>query len=48
MNTILDFFVDAYKDVSISLIVLEVIAFVFGIASVFYAKKESILVYPTA
>ena len=47
MNHIFDFFIDAYKDTSILFIVLEFIAFVFGIVSVVYAKKENILVYPT-
>lgn len=42
-----DFLFDQYKDASTTQIVLEFLAFVFGIASVFYAKKENILVYPT-
>ena len=46
MNEIIDFFLDAYSMVSTTDIVLEAIAFVFGIASVVYAKKENILVYP--
>ncbi|KGO96017.1 nicotinamide riboside transporter PnuC [Flavobacterium enshiense] len=43
----LDFFLDAYKDASITRIVLESLAFVFGILSVILARKESILTYPT-
>lgn len=43
----LEFFIQAYKDVSLFQIILEIIAFVFGILSVFYAKKENILVYPS-
>lgn len=43
----IDFFLNAYKNVSTLHIVLEFIAFVFGILSVWYAKKENILVYPT-
>jgi nicotinamide mononucleotide transporter len=43
----IDFFINAYKNASTMQIVLEFIAFVFGIASVWYAKKEKILVYPT-
>ena len=43
----IDFFLDAYRATPPYLIVLEIIAFVFGIASVWYAKKENILVYPT-
>ena len=47
MNPIFDFFLDPYKNRELSLVVLEAIAFFFGIASVVYAKKENILVYPT-
>jgi len=47
MSNIFDFFLDAYKATPTYLIVLEAIAFVFGIASVWFAKKENIWVYPT-
>jgi nicotinamide mononucleotide transporter len=47
MNPIFDFFLEAYKNTPSFQIVLEAIAFVFGIASVWYAKQENILVYPT-
>lgn len=47
MNLIFDFFLDPYKTTPVYAIVLEAIAFVFGIASVIYAKRENILVYPT-
>jgi nicotinamide mononucleotide transporter len=47
MNELFDFFLAAYQQASTSDIILEAIAFVFGIASVWYAKKEDILVYPT-
>jgi len=43
----LEFFLDPYSDASTLAIVLEALAFVFGIASVWYAKQENILVYPT-
>jgi nicotinamide mononucleotide transporter len=43
----IDFFLNAYKNVSTTQIVLEFIAFVFGILSVWFAKKENIWVYPT-
>jgi nicotinamide mononucleotide transporter len=43
----IEFFLNAYKDVSFSHIILEFIAFVFGILSVWYARSENILVYPT-
>jgi len=47
MSPIFDFFLDPYRDRSGFFILLEVFAFVFGIASVVLAKRESILVYPT-
>ena len=47
MNHIFDFFLDAYRQAPTSKIVLEIIAFVFGIASVWFAQRENILVYPT-
>jgi nicotinamide mononucleotide transporter len=43
----IEFFLNAYKNASTTQIVLEFIAFVFGILSVWFAKKESIWVYPT-
>lgn len=43
----IEFFLNSYKNVPTIQIVLEFIAFVFGILSVWYAKKENILVYPT-
>ena len=43
----IDFFLNAYKDASTTQILLEFIAFVFGILSVWFARKENILVYPT-
>ena len=47
MNEIYDFFLEAYSNSPTYVIVLEFFAFVFGIISVVYAKKENILVYPT-
>ena len=47
MNTIVDFFLEPYQQVAGINIFLEFIAAVLGITSVFYAKKENILVYPT-
>ena len=47
MNEIIDFFIDAYTETPAHLIVLEGIAFVFGILSVWFAKKINIWVYPT-
>lgn len=43
----IEFFLDAYKNKSTFDIIMEAIVFVFGILSVYYAKKENILVYPT-
>lgn len=47
MDRLYDFFLTPYKEASILNIILEFIAALFGIISVFYAKKENILVYPT-
>ncbi|MBT8259372.1 MAG: nicotinamide riboside transporter PnuC [Bacteroidia bacterium] len=47
MTEAIDFFINAYKGTAWHLIVLEGIAFVFGILSVYYAKKANIWVYPT-
>ncbi len=43
----IEFFIDAYKNASNTQIFMEFIAFIFGIASVWFAKKENLLVYPT-
>ncbi len=43
----IDFFLSQYKNASTLQILLEFLAFVFGIVSVFCAKKESIWVFPT-
>lgn len=43
----IDFFLEAYKNATIFDITMEAVVFFFGIASVYYAKKENILVYPT-
>lgn len=47
MNSVFDFFLDAYQNTPTFQIVLEAVAFVFGIASVWFAKQENIWVYPT-
>ena len=41
----IDFFLDAYKNTSTLHVILEFLVFVFGILSVWYAKKENIWVY---
>ena len=43
----IEFFTESYKNTPWLVIVLEAITFVFGIASVYFAKKENIWVYPT-
>ncbi len=47
MSEVFEFFLEPYYSRPNHLIVLEAIAFVFGITSVIYAKKRNILVYPT-
>lgn len=47
MNDLLNFFVEPYQTASTLQITLELIAAFFGVISVFYAKKEDILVFPT-
>ena len=43
----IEFFFSQYKDYQTYDIVLEIIAVILGIASVWYAKKDNILVFPT-
>jgi nicotinamide mononucleotide transporter len=47
MGELYDFFLSSYSDYSRVDIVLEFLAFWFGIISVIFAKKQNILVYPT-
>jgi len=47
MDTLIDFFLAPYREATILNIILEFIAAFLGVVSVFYAKKENILVYPT-
>ena len=47
MGEVYDFFLSSYSDHSRIDIVLEFLAFSFGIISVVFAKKQNILVYPT-
>ena len=42
-----DFFLNSYKNATTIQIIIEFLAFVFGILSVWFAKKENIWVYPT-
>jgi nicotinamide mononucleotide transporter len=47
VSQIVDFFLEPYKAASIFNIILELLAATFGVISVFFAKRENILVYPT-
>jgi len=47
MSQIFDWLFTQYKDTATYLVVLEMIAVVFGFLSVWYAKRENILVFPT-
>lgn len=47
MTNLIEFLLEPYQAAATFHIVLEILAAIFGIASVFYARKESILVFPT-
>lgn len=47
MNSIIDFFLEPYQDATVFDVSIEAVAAIFGILSVWYAKREKILVYPT-
>ncbi len=47
MSLIFDWFFNQYDGVPSYLVVLELIAVIFGFLSVWYAKRENILVFPT-
>ena len=47
MNPIFEFLVAPYESYSIIHITLESVAVILGLASVWFAKQENILVYPT-
>ncbi len=47
MNQLFDFFLEPYRAATATDITVEILAVGFGIASVWYAKKEHLLVYPT-
>ncbi|RLD73464.1 MAG: nicotinamide riboside transporter PnuC [Bacteroidetes bacterium] len=47
MSDLVNFFLDPYQSASAFNIILELTAAVLGVASVFYARKENILVFPT-
>ena len=47
MDQMIQNFLDPYQNTPKSYIILEASAFIFGIASVWYAKKENIFVFPS-
>lgn len=47
MNEIYDFLISPYQNSTLFSILLEFLAALFGVISVYYARKENILVYPT-
>lgn len=47
MNEIFHFFLQPYESATLFNITLEIVAATFGVISVFYARKENILVFPT-
>lgn len=47
MDTFIHFFLEPYQDATTFNVILEFVAALFGVISVFYAKKENILVFPT-
>ena len=47
MNPIFEFLVAPYESYSFTHITLESVAVILGLASVWFAKQENILVYPT-
>lgn len=47
MIDLYDFFLSSYKGTPWGVIATEAVVFFFGIASVWYARKQNILVYPT-
>ncbi|MFV8373684.1 nicotinamide mononucleotide transporter, partial [Flavobacterium sp. LB2P74] len=43
----IEYFFSQYRDYPTFDIVLEIVAVIFGLLSVWYAKKDNILVFPT-
>lgn len=46
MSDITNFLLEPYRDAATYMVVLEFLAAIFGVASVYFAKKENILLYP--
>ena len=47
MNLIFDWLFSQYKDTPAHLVTLEIIAVIFGLLSVWFSKRDNILVFPT-
>lgn len=47
MSLIFDWFFHQYKDVPMHILVLELMAIVFGLLSAWFSKQNNILIYPT-
>ena len=47
MNPIFEFLITPYENYSLLQITLEGVAVILGLASVWFAKQDNILVYPT-
>lgn len=47
MSLIFDWLFSQYQDIPTHLVVLEIVAVIFGFLSVWYSKENNILVYPT-
>lgn len=47
MDALISFLLEPYVEASLWRIILEVVAALFGVLSVFYARRENILVFPT-
>ncbi len=47
MGDLIQFFIEPYEAATTFNIILELLAALFGVVSVFYARKENILVFPT-
>lgn len=47
MEQVIEFLIGPYREAATLDIILEVIAVIFGLASVYFSKEENILVYPT-
>ena len=47
MNQIFEYLIRPYQDLNILEVILEIFAVILGLTSVWFAKKDKVLVYPT-